>query len=331
MKIRISWSIALLALVVVLGLTLAGCQSAGDKEVKIAFLNPLSGSNVDAGQQDLNAAQLAVDDINNAGGIKSLNGAKVKLVVVDTTSDPKNAASTAERVFSTEKVAGGVGTGISALTLPILPVAEKAKVPIITNSINDQITAQGYKYTFQVTPKGSQFGNTQVEFLKALNEKYKLGIKDVAVVYENSGYGVSTAGGIKDIAAKAGLNLVLFEAYPHGFTDASSLVTKIKASGAKALFPVAYTTDAKLIINTMKQMNVNPLIIGGGAGFLWPAFGVEMGSSVNGFISVASWNWDSKSISNVPDLASITERYEKKYNTFMTEHAAGRGDGGAEQ
>jgi branched-chain amino acid transport system substrate-binding protein len=114
---------------------------------------------------------------------------------------------------------------------------------------------------------------------------------------------------------------VLFEAYPHGFTDASSLVTKIKASKAQALFPVAYTTDAKLIINTMKQMNVSPVIIGGGAGFLWPAFSAEMGSAVNGFVSVASWNWDSKNISSVPERASITERYEKKFNTYMTEHA----------
>ncbi len=290
-------------------------------DINVAMLNPMSGSNVDAGQQDFTAAELAVADVNAAGGIKALGGAKLKLISVDTTSDPKNAASTAERVFSTEKIAGAVGTGISALTLPILPVAEKARVPIITNSINDKITAQGYKYTFQITPKGSQFGNTQVEFMKWLNEKYKLGIKDIAVVYENSGYGTSTADGIKEIAAKAGLNIVMFEAYPRGFTDASPLVTKMKASGAQALFPIAYTTDAKLIINTMKAMKVAPVIIGGGAGFLWPAFATEMGASVNGFVSVASWNWDSKSVTSDPKLASIPERYEAKYKTFMTEHA----------
>ena len=290
-------------------------------DIRVGLLNPLSGSNVDAGQQDLTAAELAIADINAAGGIKALGGAKLKLVPVDTTSDPKNSAATAERAFSTEKIVGAVGTGISALTMPIMPVAEKARIPIITNSINDQITAQGYKFTFQITPKGSQFGNTQVEFLKWLNEKYKLGIKDVAVVYENSGYGTSTADGIKVIAAKAGLNLVMFEAYPRGFTDASPLVTKIKASGAQALFPIAYTTDAKLIINTMKSMKVSPVIIGGGAGFLWPAFAAEMGASVNGFVSVASWNWDSKSVSSDPNLAAVTRRYEEKYKSFMTEHA----------
>ena len=71
----------------------------------------------------------------------------------------------------------------------------------------------------------------------------------------------------------------------------------------------------------MKQMNVHPVIIGGGAGFLWPAFADEMGDAVNGFVSVASWNWDSKSISDDPALASITQRYKQKYGTFMTEHA----------
>jgi len=46
-----------------------------------------------------------------------------------------------------------------------------------------------------------------------------------------------------------------------------------------------------------------------------------MGPAVNGFVSVASWNWDSKSISTVPELASITQRYEQKFGSFMTEHA----------
>ncbi|MDN5361640.1 MAG: branched-chain amino acid transport system substrate-binding protein [Moorella sp. (in: firmicutes)] len=324
MRKKVTRKLVVLATILsLLLLMLAGCGGTGNKvnEVKIAFLNPLSGSNVDAGKQDLDAAQLAVEDINNAGGIKALGGAKLKLVVSDTTSDPKSAASVAERTFSTEKVAGAVGTGITALTMPILPIAEKSRIPIITNSINDQITQQGYKFTFQIAPKGSQFGSTQVDFLKWLNDKYKLGIKNIAVVYENSGYGVSTAAGVKDIAQKAGLNISLYESYPHGFTDASSLVTDIKKSGAQALFPVAYTTDAKLIINTMKAMNVNMPIIGGGAGFLWPAFGQEMGNNVNGFISVASWNWDSKNITSNPDLAAVPERFEKKYGYFMTEHA----------
>jgi len=114
---------------------------------------------------------------------------------------------------------------------------------------------------------------------------------------------------------------VLYESYPHGFTDASSLVTKVKASKAQALFPVAYTTDAKLIISTMNQMNVHPVVIGGGAGFIWPAFFTEMGAAANGFVSVGSWNWDSKAMSSNPELAAVTERYQKRFGAFMGEHA----------
>ena len=312
---------ALAAMLVVALSMVALTGSAAPNVVKIAFLNPLSGSNADAGQQDYNAAILAVEDINNAGGIKSLGGAKVELVIGDTTSDPKQAASVAERIFSRGGVAGAVGTGISGLTMPIQPIAEKYRIPIITNSINDAITSQGYKFTFQLTPKGSQFGHTQVEFFKYLVDRFNVKSRRAAIVYENSGYGVSTAKGIKEIAETAGLEVAMYESYPHGFTDASPLVTKIKNSRATVLFPIAYTTDATLIINAMKSMNVNPLIIGGGAGFLWPAFGEALGDNVNGFVSVASWNWDSKCISSKPELADVPRRYEEKFKSFMTEHA----------
>lgn len=296
-------------------------KAEAPKEIKIAFFNPLSGSNADAGKQDLDGVKLAIDDVNNAGGIKALGGAKLSLVVTDTTSDPKDAVSVVERTLSTEKVVAGIGPGFSNITLSIIPLLEKNRIPILVNAISDDITKQGYKYVFQGTPKGSMFGATQVEFLGYLNKEFNLGLKNVAIVYENSAYGESTSKGSMDIAKGAGLNVVLYQSYPAGFTDASSLVTAIKNAKADVLFPVSYTNDAKLIINTMKQFNINPLVIGGGAGFLWPTIGKEMGDSVNGLISVGSWNWDSKNISGTADLAAATKRFEDKYGYFMTEHA----------
>lgn len=320
----------IVSLVIVLIMLLSmflGCSSeeaGGDSEVdvvKIAFMNPLSGHNADAGQQDLNAAELAVKHINESGGIEALGGAMIELIVTDTTSDSTQAQSVAQRVLSDDEIVGIVGTGISGLTLPILPIAEKNEVPMITNSISNDITKQGYKYVFEPVPKGNMFGETQVDFLRALNEEFNLGIEKVAIVYENSAYGVSTAEGTKARAESAGLEVVVNQSYPQGFTDASSLVTTVKQSGAQAIFPVAYTTDAKLIINTMKSMEYNPLIIGGGAGFLWPAMGEELGDNINGLLSVASWNWDSKNISDNPELAKIPEDYEAEFGEFMTEHA----------
>ena len=296
-----------------------GTAAAVDK-VQIGFLNPLSGANADAGKHDLDAAQLAVKHINESGGIKSLGGAQVELVVGDTTSDATQSAQIAERIISQNNLSGIVGTGFSGLTMPILPVVEKYEVPMVTNSINDKITDQGYEYIFEPVPKGSLFGGQQIAFIKYLQEQ-GIPANKVAIIYENSAYGESTAQGSLKIAEDAGLEVVMNESFPPNFTDASSLVTALKNSGAEIVMPVAYSQDAKLIVNTMEAMNYEPIMIGGGAGFLWPVLGAELGDKVNGMISVASWNWDSKNISDNPDLLKVTEDFEKEYGYFMTEHA----------
>jgi branched-chain amino acid transport system substrate-binding protein len=200
-------------------------------------------------------------------------------------------------------------------------VIEKSKIPLITSSISDKITQQGYKYVFEICPKGSQFGATQVKFLTYLKKKYDIPIHKLGFVYENTAYGTSTAGGLKETATKEGYTIALFEAYDAKFTDASPLVTKIKASGVDVIFPVSYTTDAELIISTMQAMRVNPLVIGGGAGFIWPDIYKSLGDRINGVFSVGSWSWDSKNIMSDRQRKSAVERYKKRFGTFMPEQA----------
>lgn len=218
-----------------------------------------------------NAVEMAVADVNASGGIAALGGARLRLVTVDSTSEPATDVAAAQRLVSTTKVVAAVGMGISPLTIPIQPVFERAQVPLLVHSIAPQITGSGYRYTFRIAPTGTQFGETQVAFFKSLTSVYHLGLSRAAVAYENSAYGTSTAEPIRALATNAGIDLVLFESYPHGLTDASSLVTDIRRADAQVLFPVGYTTDAELIINTMAVQHIRPLIIGGGAGFIWPA------------------------------------------------------------
>ena len=289
--------------------------------VYIGIANPLTGANADAGMQDLAAVKLAVKHINEKGGIKALGGAKVELVVIDTTSDSTQVAQIVEREISKHPLSGIVGTGISGLTLPMLPIIEKYGIPAITNSINDAITSSDYTFIFEPVPKGSTFGQTQVNYIKYLNDEKGLDVKKVAIVYENSSYGQSTAEGSVKVAESAGLEVVLFTPFTPNFSDASSLVTAMKESGAEIIMPVAYSQDAKLIVNTMKSMDYAPIVVGGGAGFLWPQLGKELGESSNGLTSVASWNWDSANISNNPELLAITKEFEETNGYFMTEHA----------
>lgn len=316
------FSLLALAGAAVVGLAMnSGTARAADK-VDIAIIVPLSGANASVGEQAVNAAKLAVEDINGAGGIKSLGGAKVNLIVADATNDPQGAINTTERVLSQNKIAGAYGLALSPLTTAALPAFVKHHVPVITSAISDTLVTPGNGgYLFQIAPKGSAFGNQQVEFLKFLNEKYKMGVTKAAILYVNNPYGIATEKGIEQLAQKAGLQIVLKSAYPAEIADASPLVSKIEQSGAQVLFPVSYISDASLILTALRSANSHVLVVGGGAGFIWPPIGQSLGDKVNGLTSVASWNLDSKNVKADPKLVEVTKRYAAAYGTFMPEQA----------
>jgi branched-chain amino acid transport system substrate-binding protein len=310
-------------------LVLVACLSVGlaapvlaAKEVKIALFVILSGSGADLGEQSRAGAVMAMEDINESGGIKALGGAKLKLVIADVTTTYSKGPNVTERILSTNRVAGAIGYGYSGMTLTCLPTIEKAKVPLVTSSISDKITAQGYKYVFEICPKGSHFGRAQVKFAAFLRDNYNLKVNKVGFIYENTAYGTSTAEGLKEACIEEGFTkIALFQPYDKDITDAGPLVTKIRASGADVIFPVSYTPDAQLLVSTMKAMKVNPLVIGGGAGFCWPPIEQAIGSKVNGIFSVGSWSWDTKNILDYPDRNDVTQRYKERFGTFMPEQA----------
>lgn len=311
----------IVVLTVCLSVGLAG-QASAVEDVKIALFVILSGSGADLGEQSRGGAIMAKEDINKAGGIKALGGAKLELVIADVTTTYSKGPNVTERILSTNKVAGAIGYGYSGMTLTCLPTIEKARVPLTTSSISDKITAQGYKYVFEICPKGSHFGRTQVKFAAFLRDKYGLKVDNVGFIYENTAYGTSTSLGLKKTCEEVGFtNIGLFQPYDKDITDAGPLVTKIKASGVDVLFPVSYTPDAQLLVSTMKAMKVNPLVIGGGAGFCWPPIEQAIGSKVNGIFSVGSWSWDTKNIFDHPDRKDVTRRYQERFGTFMPEQA----------
>lgn len=294
-----------------------GAEKAKVDDVVVGVLYPTSASLARLGGAALKAVELAAEDINAAGGIKSLGGAKIKLESVDPSDKPETAKSATERLIQNKKVSVITGDYSSSLSIVTSEVAERAKIPFVTASIADSLTSRGMKYLFQVSPKGSMFGNTQVAFAK----KYlvdQLGKKPkVAIVFEETSYGTSASEGLTKTAKELGLDIVLSEPYQANFADASPLVNKIKASGAEILFPVSYLQDAILIQKTIKQFGVNITTVGGGAGYLMPEFYKELGEDAEGVVSVASWNLDV----NKKGIDDVAKRYKEKNGEFITEHS----------
>jgi len=300
--------------------TSADNSTDGENTVKLAIGVPLSGSYADCGKQGLDGATYAVDYINEKGGIQALGGAKIELVSFDTTSDSNQSMIAMERAVEQYNPAAVLGMSYSGLTVPCLPVAEKLQVPLLTTCISPDLNNQGYKYIFAPDPKSAQFADQQVAALKTLNDDYNYDLTKVAIVYEDSEYGITTAESDKAIVEQAGFEVVLYEAFPVGFTDASSLVTSIKQSGATVLFPAAGTQEAILIVNALKSINYMPLVIAGGAGFLWPTIRDELGDNIEGVLSAAQWNWDSKYIRDNAELWDFVNGFEEEYGYFITEH-----------
>src|SRR5271167_3958648 len=280
--------------------------------VNIGALYPVTGSMAQIGVGCVAAAKLAAEMVNDAGGIKSLGGAKLNLIISDVQSDTTVTRTETDRLITGNKLSAIHGCFASALTLIASQVAERAKVPLITGSSSDQLN-KGRTYTFTPFARASQFAQAQLQMSKLVSDKPK-----VAVIFENTAFGTSTSNGLKELAPAEGVEIVMFEPYSAGFTDASPLINKVKSSGANALFAVSYLNDLILIVRTVKQVGLDIAINGGSGGFVIPDFYKNVGALAEGLLGVAHWNHDSD-----PLAQKTNDEYKKRHGEFLFEYAGG--------
>lgn len=286
---------------------------AQGKAVNVGVILPLSGANAQFGINSRNGIELVADEINAAGGIKSLGGARINLVVADSTSTPTTAANVSQRLLTQNEVVAILGAFASSLTIAISEVTERRGVPLLTMSFSDQITGRGFENVFQVVAKASVLGKAQLDGTVAIAQASGQKLEKIAIMYEDTAYGTSQAPGLREGAKAAGLQVVMDDAYPLGITDVTPLINKLRASGAQAVFPVSYLNDSLQIIRAMRQQKINIPAIGGAAGYVIPDFEKGLGELAEGVLSIAPANYDL-----APDL---TERFRKRYGYFMVHEA----------
>ena len=301
------------------GLGAAGLASAfplavqaQPKSVNVGVILPLSGGNAQFGINSRQGIELVADEINASGGIKGLGGAKINLIVADSTSAPANAATVAQRMIGENDCCAIVGAFASSLTLAISEVTERRRVPLLTMSYSDQLTGRGFKNVFQVTSKGSVIGKAQFNYATELAGGVGK-VSKVAIMYEDTAFGTSTASGLRSAAKAAGVEIVMDEAYPLGITDVTPLINKLRASNAQIVFPVSYLNDSLLIVRGLRQQRINIPIVGGSAGYVIPDFAEALGDYSEGVLSICSANYDLDS--------ATAERYRKRFKSFMVHEA----------
>jgi branched-chain amino acid transport system substrate-binding protein len=271
------------------------------KEVKIAMLVPLSGPWARQGILEQMGARLAIDDINSAGGIKSMGGAKLTLVEYDTQDSADKAKDAAQRMIAQEPdLVGGFGCWLSTFTLAATEVTERAELPWLTLSYSDLITGRGYKNVFQSSPTADRQAEEILPMIVELAQKGagKRPTK-VAFIGDNTASSVSFMKPIRDHALKdLNLTSVADEVYTPPLTDATTLVQRVRS--ARPDFCVLQSTnvpDDKLLVDKFAEMNLKsdrlPKIGGGGHWAVPELLNVAGAENLEG-VMVGLANWPGK-------------------------------------
>lgn len=297
----------------------ASAPAEETKEVKVGILLPLSGSIAPIGINNRRGHELAVEEINAAGGIKSLGGAKLTMIDGDTEGDPKIGMSQTEKL-ARRGVVAIMGAYQSGVTFPTTQVAEKLQVPYIDPvAIADKITeGRNFHYIFKVAPKASWYARDQIRFLKYAGDKAGKPVKSVVLMHEDTLFGQSTANGELRFAKEYGLEVLDNIAYPHNTADVTSTVAHIKELNPDAILFVSYISDAVLITKTMRELDVNIPIIGTSAGHIDPAYVSNLGDTANYTFTIGEWNPDI----DKPGVKEIAARFMDKFGVAMNGHAA---------
>lgn len=287
--------------------------AAEPNEVEIAMLVPLSGPWAQQGDLEKLGAEMAVDDVNKAGGIKSLGGAKLKLLSLDTGSTAETAKNAAQRMLAQNPgLAGGFGCWLSTFTLAATEVTERASLPFLTLSYSDAITDRGFHYVFQTAPTGNTQAEQIVPFLLKLAEAatHKRPTK-VAIIGDNTAASVSFLKPITGhILKQEKLTDVVQKIYTPPLSNASTLVQPVRA--ARPDFVLLLSTnsgDDKLMVDTFAEygMPASKLaLVGNGGHWATPDLLKSAGAQVLEDVMVGLANWPGK------NLEALTERYIKR-------------------
>ncbi|MBM3488976.1 MAG: branched-chain amino acid ABC transporter substrate-binding protein [Alphaproteobacteria bacterium] len=280
------------------GVLLSGGAMAQPKEVKIGLIAPLSGPWARQGELMRKGAELAVDDINGSGGIQGLGGAKIRLIVGDAGENAEKAKNAAQRLLSEHPdLSAGTGAWLSSFTLAITEVTERAKLPWLTLSYSEQITARGFKYVFQTSATAAdQAQKTLPIIIKAAQAAGAAKPKTMGVISDNTASPVNFMKFMREKGLQEnGVELVVDEVFTPPLADATPPVQKVRQRRPDMMlvYPTG-TADVKLVLEKFKEFNLDKgrlPMFGNGAQFGTPEILNAVGKDLlEGFIfSLANW------------------------------------------
>ena len=251
---------------------------------KIGCVHPVTGPLAEPGQACRLGAQMAVDAINAAGGIKSLGGAKLELILGDTQTKPDVGRTEAERVIN-QGAQMLMGSFDSGSTAAMVPVVQQRRVPFLVDiAAADPITAnvakavkdgqQKVQYVYRNFPTGSSFGKKAVQYFSEIFKEAGVSPKRVVLMYCNDLFGQNNAKGFQaaHAAAKPSWEIVDVIPWPEPPQDLSTEVSRAKAAKPDIIAPITRPASAQLLLPEIRKQRIEIMgIVGPGSPGLYEA------------------------------------------------------------
>ena len=284
-------------------------KAAKPAEIVIGGMQDMSGGASVSGNAMHRGAELAIEQINAAGGI---DGIKIKYIAYDVKGDPQEAINAYNRLVDQDKATVIVGPPISNIGLAITSLTAEKKVPVVGAFIDSRCTSKAdgtpQDYMFLIQPTNEQQAEVQASYAMDV-----LKLKKVALFYDQTNaFGVSQVKGFVKYVKDNGGQIVTEQIFKSGDKDFKTQLSKIKAAGAEVIFAPNYPQDNVLYVMQMNQLGINVPTMGG-LDFAPPFLTLLPDAKMAKNIYFANNISDSE-----PKVKTLNEAYKAKYKEEAT-------------
>ncbi|WP_103045310.1 ABC transporter substrate-binding protein [Comamonas faecalis] len=314
-------SLHLVSSLCALGLAMAAAAPVQAQDIVLGASVQLTGPVANTGRYYRDAYQIAVDKINAAGGVTVAGKQhKLALKLYDNQSDVNLSVRQYTQLVTQDKVNFLLGGFASNFQLADSVVSEKYKIPMVQGGgASNEIFARDFKYIFgTLAPASNYFGST-VEMMKSLKD----GPKNVALLYADDSFDVSTAEGTRPLLKAAGFNLVMDERYSSNTSDFSTLLSQVKAKNADAVLVAGHETEILNFVRNAKSLAVAPKLYSFTVGVPSEDFRKALGKDADYAFGMTAWLPEATLKDRwFGDAAQFAAEYKARFGYDPDYHAA---------
>ena len=305
--------VTLLTLLIITAFQISASSSKSEgkgkvESYKIGAVFAITGPASWLGEPERNTAMMVADMVNKDGGI---NGVPIELIVEDTVGDATKTVNAVKKLINSDKVIGIIGPSRSGTTMAVVPIVEKAQVPLISCAAAETIVKPVKKWVFK-TPQSDRHAVIRIyDYMK------KHGISKIAIMSGTTGFGSAGREQLKKLAPDYGITIVADETYGPKDTDMTPQLTKIRGTNAQAIVNWSIVPAQVIVAKNMRQLGMDtPLFLSHGFGNI--KYVKAAGKAAEGIIFPGG---RLLAVDSVPDsnaqkkvLVEYKKLYEEKFN-----------------